>query len=227
MAAAGTLSFVSGGETIGVERFDAASGGRRPAILLLHGADGFTYGDRYRMAAQVIAGAGYHVFLLHYLDRTGQSRAYYQTIGRNFPAWLATVQDALSFIERQPGVDPKRIGVIGTSLGGALALAAAAADRRVKAVVDYFGFLPEGLDATATRLPPTLVLHGAKDAIVPVGNAQRIEALLNKLGAPHHVHVYPDQGHGFWGPAQLDAAQRTAAFLGRYLDGGSAAIAAE
>src|SRR5215213_8473545 len=43
------LSFTSGGTRIAVERFDAAGGGRRPAILLLHGADGFTRGDdRYR-----------------------------------------------------------------------------------------------------------------------------------------------------------------------------------
>jgi hypothetical protein len=41
------------------------------------------------------------------------------------------------------------------------------------------------------------------------------------------VHVYPDQAHGFHGAAQLNAAQRTATFLGRYLGGGSASLAPE
>jgi carboxymethylenebutenolidase len=220
-------SFVSGGRAIAVERFDAPGNGRRPAVLLLHGADGLTRGDRYRTGARILAAAGYHVFLVHYLDRTDQARAFYLTIGRNFPAWTETVRDALSFVERQPGVDPRRLGLLGTSLGGALAVAIAAEDRRVRAVANYFGFLPQHVAEGATRLPPTLVLHGARDAIVPVSNAYALEALLKRLGVAHDVHVYPDQAHGFYGAAQLDAAQRTAAFFARHLGGRSTAAAAE
>ena len=224
------LSFTSGGRAIAVERFGAqglGAGGRRPAILLLHGADGFANGDRYRLGAEILAASGYHVFLPHYLDRTGQGRAYYSTIGQNFPLWADTVRDALDFVERQPSVDPKRIGIVGTSLGGALGLSVAAGDRRVKALVNYFGFLPDPVREGATRLPPTLVLHGGRDAIVPVANAHALEALLRRIGVPHEVHVYPDQAHGLHGAAQLDAAQRTAAFLARHLGSGSASLAAE
>jgi carboxymethylenebutenolidase len=228
MAACGdALTFASGSHTIAVERFGAAGGGRRPAVLLLHGADGMTNADRYRLGAQVVAAAGYHVFLVHYLDRTGERRAYFSTIGRGFPLWAEAVREAVDFVARQPGVDPKRLGMLGTSLGGALAVTVAAEDRRIKAVVNYFGFLPEPVRENATRLPPMLVLHGARDAIVPVANAHALEALLNRLGAAHEVHVYPDQAHGFHGAAQLDAAQRTATFLGRYLGGGSASLAPE
>lgn len=120
-----------------------------------------------------------------------------------------------------------RLGIVGTSLGGALAVTVAADDRRVKAVVNYFGFLPEAVRENARRLPPMLVLHGARDVIVPVANAYALEALLIRLGAPHEVHVYADQAHGFHGAAQLDAAQRTAAFLNRHLGGGSASLAPE
>jgi len=211
------LSYTSGGRAITIERFEAAGGGRRPAILLLHGADGMSYGQTYRMGARVLASAGYHVFLPHYFDRTGESRASYATIGRNFAAWTDAVADALSFIAREPGVDPRRLGVLGTSLGGALGLAVAAEDRRIQAFANYFGFLPESIAAQARRLPPTLVLHGARDSIVPVANAYAIQALLKRVGAPHDVHVYPDQAHGFTGAAQFDAAQRTAAFFTRYL----------
>ena len=224
MAASGSGSsaFVSGGRTVAMERFDAPGGGRRPAVLLLHGADGMTYGDRYRMGARVLASAGYHVFLPHYFDRTGERRASYATIGSNFGAWSETVLDALNAVAGEPGVDPRRLGLLGTSLGGALGLAVAADDRRVRALADYFGFLPESVAAGARRLPPTLVLHGARDSIVPVSNAYAIEALLKRLGVPHEVHVYPDQAHGFAGAAQFDAAQRTAAFFGRHIGGRSA-----
>jgi carboxymethylenebutenolidase len=228
MAAGGdALTFASGGHTIAVERFGAAGGRRRPAVLLLHGADGMTNADRYRLGAQVVAAAGYHVFLVHYLDRTVERRAYFSTIGRGFPLWAEAVRDAVDFVARQPGVDATRLGMLGTSLGGALAVTVAAEDSRIKAVVNYFGFLPEPVRENATRLPPMLVLHGARDAIVPVANAHAHAALLNRLGVPHEVHVYPDQAHGFHGAAQLDAAQRTATFLGRYLGGGSASLAPE
>jgi carboxymethylenebutenolidase len=165
----------------------------------------------------VVAAAGYHAFLLHYLDRTGERRASYSDVGRNFPAWAETVGDALSFVQQQNGVDPKRLALIGTSLGGGLALSVAARDLRVRVLVTYFGFLPDPLRNSAKRLPPTLVLHGARDTIVPVSNAHAIRTLLERLQAPHEVHVYPDQGHSFQGLAQLDAANRTAAFLRRHL----------
>lgn len=214
----GTLSYVSGGATITVERFDAPGGGSRPGVLLLHGADGLTFGERYRYGAQILAAAGYHVFIIHYLDRTGESRASYGTIGQNFPSWTDTLRDGITFVARQPGVARGRIGMLGTSLGGALAIETAAGDPRIKAVVNYFGFVPRGFADRARRLPPTLILHGERDAIVPVANAYELQALLARRGAPHEIKVYPDQGHGFAGEAQLDAAQRTAAFFARYLN---------
>lgn len=220
----GALAFTSGGRTITIERFDAAMGGRRPAVLLLHGADGLTRGDRYRIGARVLASAGYHVFLPHYLERTGQTRASFATIGGNFPAWTDTVFDAVSFVARQPGVDPRRLGLVGASLGGALGLAVATDDRRVRAFANYFGFLPQGIAAGVRRLPPTLILHGERDFIVPVTNAYAIEDLLKRLGVAYDLHVYPDQGHGFTGAAQIDAAQRTATFFGRYLGSRSAGL---
>jgi carboxymethylenebutenolidase len=157
MAAGGNaLTFTSGGRTIAVERFDAAGGGRRPAVILLHGADGMSNADRYSLGAQVVAAAGYHVFLVHYLERTGERRAYFSTIGRGFPLWTEAVRDAVGFVERQAGVDAKRLGMLGTSLGGALAVTVAAEDSRVKAVVNYFGFLPgpRARDAAAADARP-------------------------------------------------------------------------
>ena len=226
MAAGRDLGFTSGGTRIAIERFDAAGGGRArdpapPRRRRLH--------PRRRPLSPRRAGArrGGLSRLPAALSRPHRAGARLSlTIGRNFPLWRETVGDALDFVERQPGVDARRIGIVGTSLGGALGVTLAAADRRVRALVHYFGFLPETLPEKASRLPPTLVLHGARDAIVPVANAHALEALLQRLGA-HEVHVYPDQAHGFHGAAQLDAAQRTAAFLNRHLGSGAAALAPE
>jgi carboxymethylenebutenolidase len=218
-AAPRTTSFTSGGRSITVEWFGAAGGAARaPAVVMLHGADGLSRrGAQYRAGARSLAAGGYHVALVHYFDRTGTQWASLPAIFQNFSAWMETLSDALAFVGAQPGVDPGRLGVVGISLGAALSVATAANDPRIKALVDYFGPVPEGSLAGATRLPPTLVLHGAADPIVPVSNARSLEAFLQARGVPHEVQVYPGEGHGFSGTAQADADRRVAAFLDRHL----------
>ena len=121
---------------------------------------------------------------LHYLDRTGERRAYHSTIGRGFALWAETVRDAVDFVERLPGVDPSGSASSAPRSAARSRVTVAADDRRVKAVVNYFGFLPEAVRENARRLPPMLVLHGARDAIVPVANAYALEALLQRLARP-------------------------------------------
>ena len=216
--------FTSGGRRIRAEWFPAGTGNgaqdrtERPGMILLHGADGLAWnGDRYRLAAGLVAGSGYHVALLHYLDRTGDRRVDYGTLRGNYPLWVETVRDGLGWLTEQPGVARDRLGLMGISLGGALSLSAAAADPRVKAVVEYSAPVPEDLPGSGTKLPPTLVLHGAADRIVPASHARRLERMLAEAGTPHETQVYPGEGHVLSGMAQFDAASRVTAFLARHL----------
>jgi carboxymethylenebutenolidase len=215
-------SFKSGGKAIAVETFQTADSSPRPTVLMLHGADGLSYNSQYREGARDVAAAGYQVHLVHYLDRTGEKRASFSTLFQNFMPWMSTVQDALAFAADHPGADSSRIGIIGISLGAALGLAVASTDPRVKALVNYFGPLPQGAIATTSKLPPTLVLHGSADPIVPVANAYAVEALLRQQNVPYEIKVYPGQGHGFKGATEDDATARSLAFLQRHLAGADA-----
>jgi carboxymethylenebutenolidase len=215
-------AFKSGGKAIAVETFQGSGPSPRPGLLMLHGADGLGYNGRYREAARGLAAAGYQVHLVHYLDRTGEKRASFSTLFQNFMPWMNTVQDALTFAEKHPGADSSRLGIVGISLGAALGLAVSSTDSRVRALVNYFGPLPQGAVATTSRLPPTLVLHGSADPIVPVANAYAVEALLRQQNVPHEIKVYPGQGHGFRGAAEEDATRRSLAFLQRHLAGSRA-----
>jgi len=218
-------SFTSGGQQIAVEWFAASgsltagqgSSSARPAVLLLHGADGLTYADSYRLAARTIASSGYHVAFVHYLDRTGDQRVAYARLRQDFPRWRETIRDAVSWLVDQPGVDARRLGIVGLSLGAALAFATAAEEPRVRAIVDYSGPLPDELAGQRPRLPPTLILHGASDRIVPVSHAHAIERLLREQSTPYEIKIYEGQGHGLTGAAQFDAAARVARFLGQHL----------
>jgi carboxymethylenebutenolidase len=215
--AEGRESFRSGGRTVAVEWFGA--GGRRPCVVMLHGAEGLSNGGRYREGARLMARAGRHVALVHYLDRTGERRVNYATLMRNFVPWLGAVGDALGWAAGRPDVIADKVAVVGVSLGGLLGLATAHQDRRVKALVTYFAPLPQMVADQAGPLPPTLVLHGDRDPIVPVSNARTLEGILRRQGAPHEVVIYAGEGHGFGGQAQQDADRRVAAFLDRHLPG--------
>ena len=173
-------------------------------------------GLSYATAARTIAAAGFTVFLPHYFESTGDRRAAYGELGSKFPAWLAANASALNQIVGEQGVARNRIGVVGISLGGALALALSAQDTRVRAVVNYFGYLPGQLRA-ARRFAPTLILHGDADRVVPISNAYAIESLLKARGGVVERQIYPNEGHGFGGTASIDAATRTATFLNRYV----------
>ena len=52
---------------------------------------------------------------------------------------VADVQAALTYLGTRPGVDPTRLGLYGTSYGGATAVWAAALDERVRCVVSVVG----------------------------------------------------------------------------------------
>ncbi|MCR4522994.1 dienelactone hydrolase family protein [Bosea sp. 47.2.35] len=192
--------------SIAVDRFGPMAPGR--SVILLHGSDGLTNGGRYEFAAQMIVAAGYSVWLPRYFQATGDRRARHCEIKTKFPIWLEAIE-AIK-VERQD-----RFAVVGFSLGGALALALAARDSRVKAVVDFFGFLPAGLERAS--FPPTLILHGDADRVVPVSNAGAIEKLIKSNGGQVQSHIYPDEGHGLSVASWPDAISRTQAFLREHL----------
>ena len=211
------ITFDSGGTAIALDGFlPAANGQRFPAVIGLHGSGG----GHASMSgpASLLAAQGFAVYVLHYFDRTGTTEIDgLQTIFRHFPAWMKTLWDSVSFVARQPQVDPERIGLLGFSLGAYLALSAASIDSRVQAVVEFFGGLPKEMRFFMRRLCPVLILHGEEDKTVPVAEAYHLQQVLEKRSIPYEMQIYPGAGHGFSGEVWRDAGMRTLAFLNKYL----------
>jgi carboxymethylenebutenolidase len=212
------LTFQSGGKSVRLNAYlPETSAGPVPAVVALYGAGGKVSGmERY---ASTLAAQGFAVYLLHYFDRTGTESADKPTILRNFPLWMKTLWDAISFVEKQPQVDGKRIALLGFSLGAYLSLANSAIDHRVQAVVEFFGGMPKEMNLFMRRLCPVLILHGEADATVPVEEAYQLQKLLEKKGIAYEIKIYPGVGHGFedqtiW----RDAGLRSLQFLQKYLD---------
>src|SRR6185503_19584102 len=71
---------------------------------------------------------------------------------------------AISYIQTEPGVDPERIGIWGSSNGASVVLVVASQDARVKAVVAQVG-AAGGLNASGpVAIPPQMLEDGIKRA---------------------------------------------------------------
>jgi dienelactone hydrolase len=211
------LIFESGGKSIRLDAYlpDSPTA-PLPAVIALYGAGGNVAGmERY---AGVLAAQGFAVYLLHYFDRTGTQYADKQIIFRNFPLWMKTLWDAISFVEKQPQVDVGRIALLGFSLGAYLSLSTSAIDPRVKIVVEFFGGMPKEMKLFMRRLCPVLILHGEDDPTVPVEEAYNLQKLLEKKQIPYEIKIYPGVGHGFDVETWKDAGQRSLEFLQKYLN---------
>lgn len=210
------LVFDSGGKSIRLDAYVPASNGSSfPAVIALYGSGGGVAGmDKF---AALLAERGFAVYVLHYFDRTDTQFADKQIILRNFPLWMKTLWDAVSFVESQPAVDRGRIALLGFSLGAYLSLANASIDGRVQAVVEFFGGLPREMKLLMRRLCPVLILHGEADPTVSVEEAYRLRDLLEKKNIPYEIKIYPGASHGFENEIWRDAGLRALQFLQKYL----------
>jgi uncharacterized protein len=134
-----TVNFFSEGSKMEGDLFlpsDYKSGERRPGIVLCHGFTGVRsviLGDY----AKVFAQAGFVALTFDYRGYGGSEG----TRRRLIPLeQIDDIRNAISYFETLAEVDAERIGLWGTSFGGANAPYTAAVDTRIKAVVGQVGF---------------------------------------------------------------------------------------
>lgn len=189
-------------------------GGRRPTVLVLHGSGGSCDFPEH---TRELTARGYVTLAPHYFESTGTSWADLDSIQRHGLSWGKTIVDAVEFARQLPNVDPELIGLLGFSLGGYLAIAVAAHDPQIKCVVEFFGGLPEKFLPTIDHLPPTLILHGEDDRIVPVRHAMRLKQLCEEKKFCFEMEIYSGAGHNFSGTLMQTAMGRAMAFLNQRL----------
>src|SRR5438309_3926725 len=110
---------------------------RRGAFLVLHGFGSNKTSSNTMQPTKMLSDLGY-VTLRFDMRGCGDSEG---ELGRVI--CLEQVEDtrnALAFLAQHPAVDGKRIGVIGSSFGGAVAIYAGGIDDRVAAVVSNGGW---------------------------------------------------------------------------------------
>jgi carboxymethylenebutenolidase len=210
-----------------------------PGVVLLHEAFGID--GVMRRQVQRIAATG-HLALMPDLFSDGGARS---ALVRTFRAVaagegrpFADVEAARAHLAAMPGCTG-RLGVLGSSVGGGLALHVAA--RGFDAAAVFYARLPADPHTALLGACPVVAGYGGADPGLR-GAAAELTTVLTRLGVDHDVREYPGAGHGFLhdapvGPRALrpvlrnllrirpdagaaaDTWARTEAWFARYLPG--------
>jgi dipeptidyl aminopeptidase/acylaminoacyl peptidase len=94
-------------------------GKRYPLVVNVHGGPQTQWSDTLRGDWQIYPGAGYVVAFLNPHGSTGQGQAYTDAIANDWNGKvIADVMAVVDALEREPFVDPERVGAMGWSYGG-------------------------------------------------------------------------------------------------------------
>jgi carboxymethylenebutenolidase len=225
-----TGTCVSDGKPITIEFFLPASGGTHPLVLVLHGSFGLL--PQYRpdivSFADALNAQGIAAALPHYLEVTGTAPGpgVFSQIDARRNQWQDACSDALAALAGDERFDVARMGVLGFSLGGCLALGLAMdipPSCSLCGAVDFFGPV-RMLDGDWSSLPRLLIMHGDADPLVDPTESTWLAGELVKAGRSSpddfELEIYPSEGHGFKGAALKDSRERTCAFFGDVFDDG-------
>lgn len=110
--------------------------GKAPVLIVHQGRDGWAIHCKYLADAAIAR--GYHCLLV---DGPGQGEALRLQGLFCRHDWEKVITPVVNYLIAQKDVDPKRIGLVGLSMGGALAPRAAAFEKRIKVCVANPGVL--------------------------------------------------------------------------------------
>ncbi|TAJ82992.1 dienelactone hydrolase family protein [Reyranella sp.] len=178
-----------------------------PAVAIFHGCGG--PGQNTSRMAALLASWGYAALVVDSFSARGLK----DICGRNWPtqadaeARAPDIDAALAWLARQPGVDPKRLGYMGYSYGGGVAMLRAlsgqpdapASPSAARAVVLVYPdcALADALGPRLAVRQPTLFAMGALDDWTPV---PRCQAVINRVSRGKDLietKIYEGAHHSF------------------------------
>ena len=196
---------------------------KAPCIITLHGLESSKDSGKWPVIAARLYDAGYACLRFNFRGCSGgaeKSEGEFEDV--SLTGRIRDYKGALQYLKETDRVDMRRLGVIGSSFGGLVAIAAQ--DKRIKAMVilstpytmlqpqkeaDGYYELPSGrrikqgffedlrtydvLQAIRSA-PPILILHGSSDEVVPLEHARR---LYEAAPEPKRLEIVGGADHVF------------------------------
>ena len=234
-----SVSLPSGPVPIDVYR--PPSSGKHAGVLILHGTLEMEppFGAAIVEFAEALNKKGIAAAIPRYFKstKTKAGDEAMRDIFVHLPAWKTACGRALAFMAADARFDATRLGVLGFSLGGHIALSLGMErlpGASVKAVVEFFApTLAPALPHKWAALPTVLIHHGTDDPLT-IENSRLAVRELKAVGrtvvpsifgkpAPAAAVTddqfieYPGEKHGFQGAALAGSRDTTVEFLDRRL----------
>ena len=163
--------------------------GRSPRpTLILHGGFDSTLEELYTTAAAAALERGYNCLTFEGPGQGGVIRK--QKIPFRYD-WEKVVTPVVDYaLSRPEEIDPKRIALMGMSMGGYLAARAVAFEHRIAACILNDGVF-DGYDAFASSFPKSLL------TAIDNGNSEVVNTFLNNL-SESDPNIRFNMEHGMW-----------------------------
>jgi carboxymethylenebutenolidase len=214
-----TIQYDSGGFNIDAFVAKPGSGGKHPAVLVIHDNQGLN--DPIREIAKQFAAAGFFALAPDFTSRLGGTRKPDQmaeAVGRLSPN--LSVQDAraaFAYLHKDSDVDTTKISTVGFGWGGWRSFMLAISVPELYRAVVYCGSTPS--QSFYAVHAPVLAQYAQYD-FRTTGNALLTEKTMTEAGKKFTYFVYPQVNRGFYAPGvqySADAAKlawtRTLDFL--------------
>ena len=222
MSGSAVETFTSAGTTYSITVYPGPTDGKRyPIVLVLHGNAGLNppFGPQIQDFAKKLAGCGYVTAVpQYYPDDQPHLR------DADPHPKVPTLDDAVNKVAGRSDADDGRLGLVGYSLGAAIAMTYIASNPgKAKVLVDFFGPINSKIENGIGNFPPTIILHNKNDVIVEYENSTKLNNLLSTL-VEHQLVDYDEnfeqQGnHPFRpnGPADLDSRKKATDWVVEHL----------
>jgi carboxymethylenebutenolidase len=198
-------------------------GEKYPILLLLHGNFGMIapYATPILDFALELGGDHYVVGVPHYYADDGFNLA-----DTDMASKQPILSAAITYLSARPDADPDRIGLVGFSLGGGIAMTYIVAQTKptIGVFADFFGLTSSQILSNAGFFPPTILFHNDNDMVVPMKtNSTLLDGALGTAKVPHAFYHYDKDfylgvNHAFQpgGFADTDSRSKTHSWFKTY-----------
>jgi carboxymethylenebutenolidase len=196
-----------------------------PGLVVIH--EIFGLNDNIRGIANQFAQQGYAALAVDLFSNRNRTMCMLQLMhGMLFRplnnSMLSDLQSTIAFLQKQPGVDPSRIGAVGFCMGGGYALQLAVTDKGMKVASAFYGAAPKPLEAFAQSCP---IVGSYPEKDFTAKGARELDQVLEKYDIPHDIKFYENTQHSFFNQqrtpfevnAAKDAWQRMLSFFHEHL----------